>query len=386
MRSFLVKTSSKDLPLGQLGSSAAPVVTLPGEMGGAEIRGLTVVFKTSAGEMPAVNGVDLDLPLGTITGLVGESGSGKSTLALAMLNAVPKPGRISAGSIRLPSVNDMTKLRGKTLRQARGTALGYVFQASQNSLNPLKRIGAQLLDLGRAHGMEDKSELLTRARGLCERMGLDPVRVLSAYQHELSGGMRQRVGIVFALILNPRVLVLDEPTTALDMISQRTVLDIVRDVHRERHLATLIITHDIAVVADLADYLAVMYGGRIVEKGPTRQVLQEATHPYTDGLLAAIPRISGNIEHAHALPGRPPDLLSIPLGGCVFRERCALAVDRCSVETPALVPVAASRQFVGGESGTEGLAGQAAACHVKAPAQAADVGGWSNGKAVSEGP
>ena len=361
--------------------STAPALSVAGEVHGAEIRGLTVVFGTPAGEMPAVNEVALDLPLGTITGLVGESGSGKSTLALAMMNAVPKPGRIAAGSIRLPSVEDMTKLQGKALRLARGTALGYVFQASQNSLNPLKRIGAQLLDLGRAHGMEDKGALLRRARELCERMGLDPVRTLSAYQHELSGGMRQRVGIVFALILNPRVLVLDEPTTALDMISQRTVLDIVRDVHQERHLATLIITHDIAIVADLTDYLAVMYGGRVVEKGPTRHVLQSAAHPYTRGLIAAIPRISGDIEKAHPLAGRPPDLLSIPRQGCVFRERCPLAIERCLLKEPALVPVVKQPGAALEETGRGAPGGHGAACHVTAPAGGGGEGRgtWSRG-------
>ncbi|MHB1496868.1 MAG: ABC transporter ATP-binding protein [Acidimicrobiales bacterium] len=354
-------------------ATTAQSVTVPGEVPGAEIRGLKVVFQTPAGPMPAVNDVDLDLPLGTITGLVGESGSGKSTLALAMMNAVPKPGHIAAGSIRLPSVTDMTRLQGKALRLARGTALGYVFQASQNSLNPLKRIGAQLLDLGRAHGMEDKGALLRHARELCERMGLDPVRTLSAYQHELSGGMRQRVGIVFALILNPSVLVLDEPTTALDMISQRTVLDIIRDVQRERHLATLIITHDIAIVADLADYLVVMYGGRVVEKGPTRHVLQRAAHPYTEGLIAAIPRISGDIDRAQPLPGRPPDLLSIPRQGCVFRERCAFAIDQCSVQTPGLMPVRVTRRHDALEEDSALLDGQVAACHVRAPAPSAKV-------------
>ncbi len=323
----------------------------PGEPAGVSIRGLRVVYRTPEGELPAVAGVDLDLPAGTITGLVGESGSGKSTLALAMLNAVPKPGRISEGRITLPGVDDVTRLGRRALRRVRGEALGYVFQASQNSLNPLKRVGAQLLDLGRSHGVGDRRELLGRARELCELMGLDPVRTLSSYQHELSGGMRQRVGIVFALILNPQVLVLDEPTTALDMISQATVLEIVRHVHRERNLCTLIITHDISVVADMADQLAVMYGGRLVEKGPTQQVLQAPRHPYTAGLLAAIPRISGDIEKAQPLPGRPPDLVSLPRSGCVFRDRCALREEVCSDAEPTLVAVGV----------------QEVACHVRAP-------------------
>ena len=339
--------------------AAAPTVVLPEEAAGVSVRGLEVVYDTEEGELPAVSGVELDLPRGTITGLVGESGSGKSTLALAMLNAVPKPGRISAGSISLPSVEDVTALRGKALRRVRGRALGYVFQASQNSLNPLKRIGAQLLDLGRAHGVEDRKVLLGRARELCERMGLDPVRTLSAYQHELSGGMRQRVGIVFALILNATVLVLDEPTTALDMLSQAAVLDIVGEIHRERRLSTLIITHDIAIVAERADRLAVMYGGRLVEQGPTRQVLQHPTYPYTRGLIAAMPRISGDIESAQPLPGRPPDLRSIPTRGCVFRERCPRRIDRCRVDEPALVAL---------DTAAAEADRHAVACHVTAPA------------------
>jgi peptide/nickel transport system ATP-binding protein len=338
----------------------------PGEQEGVEVRGLTVVYRTPEGELPAVSGVDLDLRAGTIIGLVGESGSGKSTLALAMVNAVPKPGRITAGRITLPGVDDVTQLSGRALRRARGSALGYVFQASQNSLNPLKRVGAQLLDLGRAHSVSDRRALLGRAKELCEMMRLDPARVLSAYQHELSGGMRQRVGIVFALILNPRVLVLDEPTTALDMISQATVLDIVKKVHRERNLSTLVITHDMAVAAELADNLAVMYGGRLVEKGPAQQVLQHPRHPYTEGLIAAIPRISGDISAARPLPGRPPDLVSLPRQGCVFRERCPLRVAQCADEEPRLVATGPWHEV---------------ACHVRAPAPLSSA----HGRAGEEG-
>jgi oligopeptide/dipeptide ABC transporter ATP-binding protein len=332
-----------------------------------QIRGLRVVYQTPEGELPAVSGVDLDLPAGTMTGVVGESGSGKSTLALAMLNAVPKPGRISEGTIRLPGVDDVTQLRGRALRRARGEALGYVFQASQNSLNPLKRVGAQLLDLGAAHGVADRRVLLTRARELCEMMGLDPVRTLSAYQHELSGGMRQRVGIVFALILNPHVLVLDEPTTALDMISQATVLEIVRRAHRERSLSTLIITHDVSVAAEMADNLAVMYGGRLVEQGPTEKVLQDPRHPYTAGLIAAMPRISGDINEARPLPGRPPDLVSLPRRGCVFRDRCPLCTGRCTEAEPALVELPRDGATVGPPHGSGSA--HVVACHVRAPAR-----------------
>lgn len=369
---------------GEVGQnvSPAPAEVPVGEPGGVEIRGLKVVYETGAGELPAVSGVDLDLPAGTITGLVGESGSGKSTLALAMLNAVPKPGRIAEGSVRLPTVEDVTRLKGRALRRARGTALGYVFQASQNSLNPLKRVGAQLLDLGRAHGVDDRRVLLGRAKDLCQRMGLDPVRALSSYQHELSGGMRQRIGIVFALVLNARVLVLDEPTTALDMISQAAVLDIVGEIHRERRLSTLIITHDIAIVAEMADRLAVMYGGRLVEQGPAGEVLQRPLHPYTSGLIAAMPRISGDIEHARPLPGRPPDLASVPRQGCVFRERCPLRVERCDEEVPPLVAVAPPARPAAPQGPT--TEAHAAACHVRAPAPVVSAGRGPQATAMAE--
>jgi oligopeptide/dipeptide ABC transporter ATP-binding protein len=211
-----------------------------------------------------------------------------------------------------------------------------VFQASQNSLNPLKTVGKQLLDLGRAHDVDDLPALVHRARELCALMGMDGARVLDSYQHELSGGMRQRVGIVFALVLNAKVLVLDEPTTALDMLSQAAVLQIIAQVHREIGLTTLIVTHDMGVVSELADRLAVMYGGRIVEDGPAEQVLGSPSHPYTKALINATARVTGDIGRARALPGRPPDLVSIPTEGCVFRERCAFAMDVCTTVEPEL--------------------------------------------------
>ncbi len=300
------------------------------------ISGLTVAYKTDAGELPAVSQVDLELAAGTITGLVGESGSGKSTLALSLLGAVQKPGRVTAGSVVVDCIGDMAKLAGEELRTVRGAKIGYVFQAAQNSLNPLKTVGKQLLDLGKAHKVRDLKGLLRHAKDLLDRMGLNADRVLDAYQHELSGGMRQRVGIMFALVLNAHVLVLDEPTTALDMITQANILQIVRDVHKEQGLTTLVVTHDVGVVAEVAHKIAVMYGGRIVEHGPVTQVLAEPRHPYTRGLIHAIPRLTGDISAAKALPGTPPTLGTIPQQGCVFRERCALRMEVCeTVEPPA---------------------------------------------------
>ncbi|WP_433359104.1 ABC transporter ATP-binding protein [Streptosporangium sp. CA-115845] len=305
---------------------------------GVRVRDLSVVYRTAAGELPAVSGIDLDLPPGTITGVVGESGSGKSTLALSLLNAVQPPGRIRSGSVEIDGLGDVTRLRGEDLRRARGRHIGYVFQAAQNSLNPLKTVGRQLLDLGRSHEIRDLRGLVRDAKDLLGRMGMDGARVLDSHQHELSGGMRQRVGIMFALVLNAHLVVLDEPTTALDMITQATILRIVREVHQERGLTTLVITHDLGVVAEVADRLVIMYGGRVVEQGPTTEVLGAPRHPYTQGLVRAIPRLVGDLGEARALPGRPPTLGTVPSRGCVFRERCDRRMDVCETEEPPAVP------------------------------------------------
>jgi peptide/nickel transport system ATP-binding protein len=326
-----------------------------GDQGDAAVRvkDLTISFPTPAGPRSAVAGIWLGLARGKITGLVGESGSGKSTLALSLLNAVPAPGQVVSGSIEIDDIGTVLTLKRPELRRLRGATLGYVFQASQNSLNPLKQVGKQLLDLGRSHGVRDRAALLHRARLLIDEMGLDAERVLASYQHELSGGMRQRVGIVFALVLNAHVLILDEPTTALDMLSQASVLEIVKKVHREHGLTTLIISHDVGVIGDVADRMAVMYAGRIVEDGPTAEVLASPKHPYTRGLLTAMPRITGDITKAQPLPGRPPDLTSVPREGCVFRPRCALATDECATAEPPDTTIGARRfacYVAGGET------------------------------------
>jgi peptide/nickel transport system ATP-binding protein len=300
------------------------------------ISGLTIAYRTDAGELAAVSDITLDLPAGSITGLVGESGSGKSTLALSLLGAVQKPGRVTAGSVVIDGVGDITKLSERALQGVRGAHIGYVFQAAQNSLNPLKTVGKQLLDLGRSHRVKDLRGLLRESKSLLSRMGLPAERVLDSYQHELSGGMRQRVGIMFALVLNAHLLVLDEPTTALDMITQANILQIVRDVHAERGLTTLLVAHDVGVVAEVADRMAVMYGGRVVEHGQTQEMLGAPRHPYTRALINAIPRLTGPVDAAKPLPGTPPTLGTIPRTGCVFRQRCPLRIPICDTVAPAM--------------------------------------------------
>ncbi|MCY0909995.1 MAG: ABC transporter ATP-binding protein [Sulfobacillus thermotolerans] len=301
---------------------------------GITIRGLEVVYTTGQGQIPAVNGINLDIVGGQITGIIGESGSGKSTLAMAMMNAVPHPGKIVKGSVIIDGVGNMMTLDKESQRRARGRHVGFVFQAAQNSLNPLTRIGHQVLDLGRSHNVKDLRALLRRAKELLERMGMDADRVLTSYQHELSGGMRQRVGIMFALVLDAQIVILDEPTTALDMLSQASVLEIVRSIQEERGLTIILITHDMGVVADLADRVIVMYGGELAEEGKTEDVLAHPQHPYTRGLIRAIPRISGNLDQAVALAGSPPDLQTFVQNACLFYDRCPERMAQCQNHRP----------------------------------------------------
>ena len=348
MKGSLVKTPVKSpVQSTSLESTQQPLKSNPPRL---TIHDLSVAYNVDQGLLPAVEGVSLTLEPGTITGLVGESGSGKSTLAMALLNAVQPPGEITRGSIEVEGIGDVLAMDGKRLQEVRAAKIGYVFQAAQNSLNPLEKIGKQVLDLGRSHHVHELRELLRSFSELLTGMGLPAERILSSYQHELSGGMRQRVGIAFALALNPQVLVLDEPTTALDMITQANILDIIRKVHSTKGLTTLLVTHDIGVVADVADRIAVLYGGRIVEVGDTVRLLEHPFHPYTRGLIRALPRLTGDINAAQPLSGRPPTLTTLPTTGCVFRDRCPIFLrdhsPRCVNETPVMRPSPGTSTFV----------------------------------------
>lgn len=300
------------------------------------IRDLTVAYRVGGQEYPAVRDVHLDIPAGEVTAVIGESGSGKTTLAMAMLNAVQPPGRIVSGTVSYSDVGDILTMDGRHLRRVRGDHVSMVFQTAQNSLNPLKRIGSQVLDLARSHGRRDTKAVLREAAKLCTQMSLNADRVLTSYQHELSGGMRQRVGIMLALVLHPRVVLLDEPTTALDVLSQSEVLQILRDLQQELQFSAVLITHDMGVVAELADRVAVMYAGQVVERGRTQQVLIDPMHPYTRALIASIPRLTGDPLEARALPGLPPALTTIPAQGCVFRHRCSYHPPIADTETPEM--------------------------------------------------
>jgi peptide/nickel transport system ATP-binding protein len=298
-----------------------------------EVRDLTVGF----GPIRAVEDVSLSIGQGKVYGLVGESGCGKSTLAYSLLGLVPPPGRLVSGSVRFRG-QDLARMSYKELRRLRAQHIAVVFQAAMSSFNPVITIGAQVEHILEAHpdvypsrqqGRQHFEELLQLVR-------LRPEQVWPTYESRLSGGMKQRVAIAIALLLKPEVLVLDEPTTALDVLSQRLVIDIVRDLHDTLDTTVVFVTHDLAVVAELAERVAVMYAGRLVESGTVEEIFfDRRRHPYVKALISAMPSVTADPSSLHSIPGQVPDLSALP-PGCRFAPRCALAQPICSQAEPEL--------------------------------------------------
>lgn len=296
------------------------------------VRDLVVEFETRRGTARALDGVSLDVERGEILGLVGESGCGKSTLGKALLRLVPPPGRITAGSLVFDGV-DVLSLPEKAMRSLRGARIGMVFQDPMTSLNPIERVVDHLVETIRTHEPETTpEEARARADDLVERLGIRRER-LDDYPHQLSGGMRQRVMIALALALRADLVVADEPTTALDVIVEAKFLDLLRDLRAEFGLTIVLITHNIAVVAEVADRVAVMYAGRIVEVGPVTAIFESPRHPYTEGLLRSIPNIDLDAHELYKMDGSPPSLL-LRIPGCPFADRCPAVMDRCRTERP----------------------------------------------------
>lgn len=306
-----------------------------------EIRGLGVDYLSNTGAVHAVDDVSLDLRRGEILGLAGESGSGKSTLANAVARLLRPPAAITAGSVvyrpREGDPVDVLKLGKRDLRAFRWKELAVVFQSAMNSLNPVGTIGAQIDDVLRIHrpGMarKDRQE---RAVDLLQRVGISADR-RRGYPHELSGGMRQRAAIAIALALNPEIIIMDEPTTALDVVVQRDILLEISALRAEYGFAVVFITHDLSLLMEISDRIAIMYGGRLVETGTTASLKQAPRHPYTLGLLRSFPRLHGPREELLGIPGTPPDLRSLP-PGCAFHPRCRFAMPECGERRPALMP------------------------------------------------
>jgi len=301
------------------------------------VKALTTTFRTETGVFPAVDGLSFDVAPGEVLGIVGESGSGKSVTALSILGLLPDPpGRIASGSIRFEG-HEIVGMSKSELRALRGPSIGMIFQEPMTSLNPVFRIGDQIIETIRAHEPVSKAQARQRAIGLLDRVGISmSERRLDDYPHQLSGGMRQRVMIAIALACSPRLLLADEPTTALDVTIQAQLLDLLRDIQRETNMAVVIITHNMGVIAEFADRVLVMYAGRLAEQGTVDAVFTTPRHPYTQGLLASTPSLERDETRLATIPGVLPQLTET-LPGCRFAPRCARRSDACLQSKPPMV-------------------------------------------------
>ncbi|MHC8492470.1 ABC transporter ATP-binding protein [Thalassospira sp. SM2505] len=299
------------------------------------VENLTTRFQTPDGEVEAVNNVNFHIDPGETLGVVGESGSGKTQIFLSLMGLLAKNGS-SSGSVRYKDT-EILNLPARELNKIRGVSMSMIFQDPMTSLNPYLKISKQMTEVLVEHRGMSEAEALKRAIAMLDRVGIPgAAQRVHMYPHEFSGGMRQRVMIAMALLCDPEVLIADEPTTALDVTVQAQILDLLRDLQKDFNTATVMITHDLGVVAGLCDRVMVMYGGRVVETGSVRDIYYDSHHPYTEGLLKSMPRIDhANEENLFAIPGQPPNLQNLPTG-CAYQERCGYVMERCSKERPPL--------------------------------------------------
>lgn len=301
-----------------------------------EIKNINIKFPMRIGTVCASNNVRLNIRKGQITALVGESGSGKSTIASAILKSVSSPGVIESGEI-LYNGQNILEYSEAQLKKYKWAKVSMVFQAAQNALNPVMTIMEQIEETYLAHREDAKAEeILKRAIEVLEFVRLNPDRVLKAYPHELSGGMKQRVMIAFALLLKPDLIILDEPTTALDVITQDYIFNLLKEINRELGISMLLLTHDIGVVAKVADIVGVMYAGEMIEVGDVFEMFENSKHPYTKSLICAAPSLINDTEVLYGLKGAPPNLLNLP-SGCSFNPRCEYAKELCRQQSPSVL-------------------------------------------------
>ncbi|MGZ5082533.1 MAG: ABC transporter ATP-binding protein [Usitatibacter sp.] len=329
-----------------------------------EVRNLRVEFNTRRGTLVAIDDVSFDIAPGEVLGVVGESGAGKSIKGTAIIGLLEPPGRIAGGEILLEG-SRIDNLAPEAMRRIRGRRIGAIFQDPLTSLNPLYTIGQQLVETIQAHLPMNGAQARERAIELLGEVGIPaPERRIDHYPHQFSGGMRQRVVIALALCANPQLIIADEPTTALDVSIQAQIITLLKRLCRENGTAVMLVTHDMGVIAETADRVAVMYAGRIAEIGPVQEVIHNPKHPYTAGLMASIPALGAEVERLSQIEGSMPRLNAIP-PGCAFNPRCPRVFDRCKVERPSLLPAGNSR----------------AACWLHAPEVASPKAGkdWSEG-------
>lgn len=299
-----------------------------------QVRGLQVSYYTDLGRATALNRVNLDLQAGEKLGLVGESGSGKSTMALAMMRMIKAPGRIESGSVEVDGV-DLMSLSDEDMRLARLSRIAYIPQGAMNSLNPVLRIGAQMIDAIQAHVPDmSKEDMIARAKDSLESVDLKR-NVFDMYAHELSGGMKQRVCIAIGILLKPKVIIADEPTSALDVVTQRQVMETINRVQKEIGTAVILIGHDMGLMAQFVDKVAVMYAGQLTEVSTVRDMFTTPMHPYAQALIKSLPNLK-NKGVFQGIPGLAPSLLRIP-SGCAFHPRCTQAMEGCKTITPEVI-------------------------------------------------
>ncbi|MFD5506404.1 ABC transporter ATP-binding protein [Streptomyces sp. NPDC059761] len=308
-----------------------------------EVRDLHVEFRTRDGVAKAVNGVDYSVDEGETLAVLGESGSGKSVTAQAVMGILDvPPGRIAGGEILFKG-KDLLKMKEDERRKIRGAEMAMIFQDALSSLNPVLSVGAQLGEMYEVHRGMSRKEAKAKAVELMDRVKIPAARErVGDYPHQFSGGMRQRIMIAMALALEPSLIIADEPTTALDVTVQAQVMDLLAELQRELNMGLILITHDLGVVADVADKIAVMYAGRIVEAAPVHEIYAAPAHPYTRGLLDSIPRLDQKGQELYAIKGLPPNLLAIP-PGCAFNPRCPMAQAVCRTDVPPLAQVGQGR-------------------------------------------
>ncbi|MBX3065015.1 MAG: ABC transporter ATP-binding protein [Anaerolineae bacterium] len=304
------------------------------------VRNLSVSYQAQRGWVRAVSKVSFDLHEGETLAFIGESGCGKSTLNLALIRTLPKSAVIDSGEVlytrRDGSTINILSLNKAAMRRWLWSECAMVFQGALNSLNPVIRIADTFYETANAHGMS-KAECKKRSLELLEKVRLDAPRVFNSYPHELSGGMRQRVLLALSLLLRPQIVIMDEPTTAVDILTQRSILEVLKQLRAEYKFSVIFISHDLAVAAEIADTIATMYAGELVEIGPVDEVFYRPRHAYTLALLDAAPRLSTAREDLSSIRGKPPDLIQPP-SGCKFHERCSFVRDHCKTKLPLLVP------------------------------------------------
>jgi peptide/nickel transport system ATP-binding protein len=307
------------------------------------VQNLRVEFATRRGVLRAIDGISFDIAKGEVLGVVGESGAGKSVTGNAVIGLIDAPGRIAGGEILLAG-RRIDNLPAEEMRRIRGKRIGMIFQDPLTSLNPLYKIGEQIVETIRTHSSLSESAARKRAIELLAEVGIPaPDKRIDSYPHEFSGGMRQRVVIALAICADPELIIADEPTTALDVSVQAQIISLIRRLGRDHGTAVMLVTHDMGVIAETCDRVAVMYSGRIAEIGPVQDVIRNPLHPYAKGLMGAIPTLAIEADRLVQIPGSMPRLSAIP-PGCAFNPRCASAFDRCRVERPE--PIACGEQRV----------------------------------------